>query len=264
MSFDPAFAAEPAGLDAQLSLAAHLIRDNQAAKLGGILRRQSVRFPARFPNDPRWRLLSALAWYVTGMDRAFALSEAQVARTIAPGFWPAHLAEAHLLCEIREMDLIHRDFSETWRHGRRSRRRPDEGWFHEALDAAQMALALAPGAEVWNDVGAIHAAGGRFDRAAEAFETALVFDPGQRHAMANYAVALLATGQAERLRDYLHRNRLPVRLPDCLGEAAAEDPVSVLAQPPEPDEWRRTAVFSQHWWRVLPSMIDPAEEVPCA
>ena len=59
MSFDPVPVDEPATLDAQLALAARLIRDNQAAKLGGILRRQSV----RFPNDPRWRLLSALAWY---------------------------------------------------------------------------------------------------------------------------------------------------------------------------------------------------------
>lgn len=255
MRHEPGLSEDLCRLDGQFALAARLIISNRPVELGGLWRQ----LPVRFPKDPRWRLLSSLAWFYTGMDRALAVREAQAARTLDPDFWPAYLAEAHLLCECREMDLIADEFRNYWTHRKRKRHPQAGGFFTAALEAGSKALALAPQAEVWNDIGAIHFAAGEVADAVAAFRNALRFNPGQRHAMVNYAVALLAAGEDRLLDDYLRRTVFPVPLPPCLAEAAAFDGRStVWRRPPEDGEWRRVAVFSQHWWRILPSLTTPS------
>lgn len=251
--------AEPHRHDRQIALAARLIVENRPAALGEIWRA----LPVRFPHDPCWRLLSALAWFWTGADRQRALIEAQAARTIDPDFWPGHLAEAHLLCEIGEFAMIEQGFRDYWSYGRRRFAPAARHALTPALEAARRAAALAPRAEVWNDIGAIEFAAGRFDAAEIAFVQALRIDPAQRHALINLAVALLMQGQDERLEDYLRKTTFPAPLPPCLEEAAAGKERSAFWRQPVNDaEWRRIAVFSQRWWRVLPALMSKTAAAP--
>ncbi|MBB6252269.1 tetratricopeptide repeat protein [Nitrospirillum iridis] len=236
-------------------MAARFINANRPADLGAAWRGLAV----AFPNDAAWRLVSCLAWFFTGLDRGRAVIEAQAARTLEPALWCAHLAEAHVLCEMAEMEQANQDFGAYWRLGRRRPRSVGTPVFGPALEAAQRALALHPVAALWNDLGAIHFAAGDYPAAQAAFRTALELEPRQRHAAANHAVTLAALGAVAELRDYLAREPLPVALPLSLKFAGmpARDYWRHL---PEAYEERRMAVFSQAWWRALTGLMPSGRE----
>ncbi|WP_148293812.1 hypothetical protein [Azospirillum sp. B4] len=253
MRSDAPAGGDPTSLAGQMALAARLIADNRPMELGGVWRRLT----ATFPNDPVWRLVSCLAWSFTGLDRARGLIEAQAARTLDPACWPAHLAEAWVLCEMAEMDRANSDFSAYWAQGRRRPRPVGHHLFAASLDAVHRALALHPVAALTNDLGVIHFMAGDYPAARNAFLAAMDLEPRQRHAAANYAVTLAVLGELAELRTYLERESLPVALPLSLkfmGMAERD----YWRQPAEAYETRRTAVFSQAWWRALPALMPAA------
>lgn len=242
------------GPEGHLAWACRLITADQAVELAAGWRLLPVSFPA----NQFWRVVSCLAWMKV-QDRHHALLDAQAARALNPAFWPAHLAEAHVLCEMGEMNKTAQDFRDFWNRERRHPQATRMELFEPALMAAERALALHPEAEVWNDLGAIYFAAGDHPAAKAAFLAALDRNPDQRHALANYAVTLSALGEIDNLKEFLQRKPLPVALPVCLGPVVTP-PLEFWRQPRALYEERRLAVFSQIWWRALPPMMTPADE----
>lgn len=245
--------AAPWRLDWWFELSEAVIRDGMGPSLG----RFWLDLPAAFPNSLRWLLLTAWACMLSNatMDRALACSRR--AQALDPSSWRAFMAEAQILNEIAAVDHTTDQFH-RFRAGRTSR--PTDGKSEaacRAVVAAWRALTLHPSAALWNDVGVIRFTTGSLDSAADAFRLALGEDPRQRHAAINHAVALLCLGQADRLARHLAETEFLAALPKSLellrpvlaGGSGLHGWQAPWRTPADPQEWRRSVVFSQSWWR---------------
>lgn len=250
--------AAPWRLDWWFELSDALIRDGMGPSLG----RFWLDLPAAFPASPRWLLRTAWACMLSNatMDRALACSRR--AQILDPSNWRAFMAEAQILNEIAAVDHTTDQFH-RFRAGRT--RRPTGGSGDatcRATVAAHRALALHPSAAAWNDLGVIRFTAGALDSAADAFRMALDEDPRQRHATINHAMVLLCLGQTDNLARVLTETEFLAALPKSLellrpmpadGSGLQGRPAS-WRTPADPQEWRRSVVFSQNWWR------EPEEE----
>lgn len=260
-----AVAGLPMRLDWQYRLGASLIRHGSVERLPAVW----CNPPVRFDGAPRWLMLSCRAWAHTGRTNERALNEARAAERLDPGFWPALSAQAHLLTGLASSDQIGCDFiafmdrGPRVRHSRSHAKASCAPLAEDALKAGRAAVRLAPVAPVWNDLGAVLFATGDLPAAATAFQRALEIDPQQRHAAINFAIVLERTGQRMRLDRYLRNTRFTAALPDSLAlrlrndglpSSTADHWPDLWRMPPTHQEWRRSAVFSQHWWRALPDL----------